>query len=75
MDKGGSLTITSSAAADLAFQASFVGTPGVMHSDFLEDLNGEGSLHIRLRSGEHQGAPVARADGITLYAPWNNFVS
>ena len=43
------------------------GTPGMMHIDLLE-----GSCEqwvIRLRAGHLAGTPVARADGITLYAP------
>ncbi len=66
-----SLSITPSASAELCRQASFAGTPGVMHLDFLEDTCGEGWLHIRLRPGQFSGVPVARTDGITLFAPPN----
>ena len=69
MQKGLSLTITSTAAAELGRHASFAGTPGVMHLDLLEDTCAEGWLHIRLQPGEQNGVPVARADGVTLYAP------
>ena len=69
MQKGLSLSITPTAAAELGRQAAFAGTPGVMHLDFLEDSCLEGWLHIRLQPGQHNGVPVARADGVTLYAP------
>ena len=63
-----SLTITPTAAAELGRQAAFAGTPGVMYLDLLEDTCVEGWLHIRLQSGQHNGVPIARADGVTLYA-------
>jgi len=69
MQKGMSLSITSTAAAELGRQAAFAGNPGVMHLDLLEDTCEEGWLHIRLQPGEHNGVPVARTDGVTLYAP------
>ena len=69
MQKGLSLTLTPTAAAELGRQAAFAGTPGVMHLDLLKDTCGEGWLHIRLQPGQHHGVPVARADGVTLYAP------
>ena len=69
MHKGMSLSITSTAAAELGRQAAFAGTPGVMHLDLLEDTCNEGWFHIRLQCGQHNGVPVARADGVTLYAP------
>ncbi|WP_320666738.1 AIR synthase [Prochlorococcus sp. MIT 1307] len=69
MKKGISLIITSSAAAELGRQASFAGQPGAMHLDLLEDTCDEGWLHIRLQPGQNNGIPVARTDGVTLYAP------
>ena len=69
MQKGLSLSITPSAAAELGRQASFAGSPGAMYLDLLEDTCSEGWLHIRLQPGSSNGVPVARADGITLYAP------
>ena len=69
MQKGMSLTITSIAAAELGRQASFAGSPGVMHLDLLEDTCREGWFHIRLQPGQLNGLPVARTDGVTLYAP------
>ena len=67
MPRGHSLRLTSSAAAELCRQAAVAGTPGLMHLDLLE-----GSCErwaIRLRPGHLSGAPIARADGITVYAP------
>ncbi len=69
MHKGRSLVISPTAAAELGRQASFAGTPGVMHLDLLEDSCDEGWLHIRLRPGQYNGVPLARTDGVTLYAP------
>ena len=69
MQKGLSLSISPSAAAELGRQASFAGSPGVMYLDLLKDTCLEGWLHIRLQPGQNNGVPVARADGITLYAP------
>ena len=69
MRKGLSLTITSTAAAELGRQASFAGTAGKMHIDLLDDPCNEGWIHIRLQPGDLQGVPIARTDGVTLYAP------
>ena len=67
MPKGHSLRVTAAAAAELGRQAAVAGTPGMMHLDLVD-----GSCErwaIRLRSGHLAGTPIARADGITLYAP------
>ena len=69
MPKGSCLSITSTAAAELGRQAAFAGTSGLMHLDLVKDSCGEGWLHIRLRPGQLTGVPVARTDGVTLYAP------
>ena len=69
MYKGLSLFISTPAAAELSRQASFAGTPGIMYLDLLADSYGEGWFHIRIRPGQNDGIPVARTDGITLYAP------
>ncbi len=63
------LTISKSATAELIRQSAFGGTPGEMHIDLLEDSFKEGWLYIRLRCGQQDGIPVARTDGITLFAP------
>lgn len=67
MPRGHSLRITAAAAAELCRQAAVAGTPGLMHIDLLD-----GSCErwaIRLRPGHLAGIPLARADGITVYAP------
>ena len=69
MQNGPGLTISATAVAELNRQASFTGTPGVMHIDLLNDKCGEGWKFIRIMPGTHDGVPIARADGITLYAP------
>ena len=71
MSKGLSLTITPNAASELGRQASFAGTSGKMHIDLLQDPCGEGWRHIRLQPGSLNGVPIARTDGLTLYAPSN----
>ncbi len=63
------LTISKSATAELMRQSAFGGTPGEMHIDLLPDSFDEGWLYIRLKCGRQDGVPVARTDGITLFAP------
>lgn len=67
MPKGQSLRVTAAAAAELGRQASVAGTPGMMHLDLIDGSCERWS--IRLRPGHLAGQPVARADGITVYAP------
>ncbi|MFM7548506.1 MAG: AIR synthase [Cyanobacteriota bacterium] len=67
MPKGPGLRITAAAAAELGRQAAVAGTPGLMHLDLIE--GGCEQWTIRLRPGHLAGTPVARADGVTLYAP------
>ncbi len=67
MPRGQSLRITATAAAELCRQAAVAGTPGLMHLDLLEGSCEQWA--IRLRPGHLAGTPVARADGVTLYAP------
>ncbi len=61
-------TISQSAAAELIRQSAFGGTPGEMQIDLLPDGFDEGWLYIRLRCGKEAGSPIARTDGITLFA-------
>ena len=68
MQNGPGLTISATAVAELNRQAAFTGTPGVMHIDLLDDKCGEGWKFISIRPGQNDGVPIARADGITLYA-------
>ena len=65
----GNLTISKPATAELIRQSAFGGTPGEMHIDLLSDGFDEGWLFIRLRPGKLTGIPIARTDGITLFAP------
>ena len=65
--RGQTLRLTSAAAAELCRQAAVAGTPGMMHLDLLAGTCEQWVL--RLRAGHLAGSPVARADGITLYAP------
>ena len=67
------LNISKSATAELIRQSAFGGAPGKMHIDLLPDNFDEGWLYIRLRAGQHNGVPIARTDGITLFAPLDQF--
>jgi Fe-S cluster assembly iron-binding protein IscA len=67
MPKGHSLRLTAAAAAELGRQAAVAGTPGLMHLELV--AGGCEEWTIRLRPGHLAGVPVARADGVTLYAP------
>ena len=60
--------MTSAAAAELVRQDAFALTQGAMIIDLLGDSCGEGWLHVNLRSGGIDGVPVARTDGVTLFA-------
>ena len=68
------LTVSKSAAAELIRQSAFGGAPGEMHIDLLPDGFGEGWLYIRLRCGKQDGIPIARRDGVTLFAPAEQLV-
>ncbi len=67
MPKGHSLRLTAAAAAELGRQAAVAGTPGMMHLDLVD--GGCERWVIRIRPGNLAGVAVARADGITLFAP------
>ena len=69
MQRGHILGVTAVAAAELARQAAFAGTPGLMHIDLVHDTSGQGWQYIRIRPGKHSGVPLARVDGVTLFAP------
>ena len=69
MQKSVALTITPLASAELLRQSLFAGASGAMHLDLLEDSCNEGWLHVRLLTGRNNGIPIARTDGVTLYAP------
>tara|TARA_Y100001968_G_C19112172_1_gene597747 strand:- start:347 stop:685 length:339 start_codon:yes stop_codon:yes gene_type:complete len=63
------LTISNAAAAELVRQSAFGGTPGEMFIELMPDGFGEGWLFIRIQPGKKAGTPIARADGVTLFAP------
>ncbi|WP_036901101.1 MULTISPECIES: AIR synthase [Prochlorococcus] len=62
-------TISSKASAELVRQSACGDTPGIMNIDFIEDTCSEGWVHIRVGTGRNNGVPIARTDGVTLYAP------
>ena len=68
------LTVSKSASAELIRQSAFGGTPGEMHIDLLPDHFEEGWLYIRVRCGKQDGTPIARRDGVTLFAPAEQIV-
>ncbi len=63
------LSVSKAAAAELIRQSAFGGTPGEMHIDLLPDGLEEGWLYIRIKGGQQGGTPIARTDGVTLFAP------
>ncbi len=68
------LSISQSAASELSRQASFGGSPGEMSIDLVEDKNcSEGWMHIKLSPGTCNGSPIARTEGVTLYADVKKF--
>ena len=68
------LSISQSAASELSRQASFGGSPGEMSIDLVKDDMGlEGWIHIKLKPGICNGVPIARTEGITLYADIKDF--
>ena len=74
MQHGPGLTISATAVAELNRQAAVNGTPGVMNIALLDDTSGEGWQFIRISPGNNNGVPIARADGITLYAQQDQIV-
>ena len=75
MQNGPGLKISATAVAELTRQAAFTGSPGVMYIDLIEDKCGEGWKFIRISPGKNNGVPLARADGITLYAHQDKILS
>ena len=68
------LSISQSAASELSRQASFAGTPGEMSICLLTDnIASDGWIHIKLKPGQGDGFPIARTEGITLYADMKEF--
>ena len=62
-------SISNEAASELVRQSAFLGTPGVMKIDLVEDSCGEGWIHIRIQKLEKDTAvPIARSEGITLFS-------
>ena len=74
MQNGPGLTISATAVAELNRQAAFTGSPGVMHIDLVDDQSDEGWKFIRIQSGKKNGVPIARADGITVYAQLDQII-
>lgn len=71
MPKGLTVHLSAAAAAELGRQAAVAGTPGLMHLDLVE--GGCERWVLRIRPGDLAGMAVARADGITLHAPEDQF--
>ncbi|BBL86302.1 hypothetical protein PMYN1_Chma494 (chromatophore) [Paulinella micropora] len=67
MIRGQGLVFSNTAVAELTRQAAIGGTPGLTHIDLVH--GGCEEFTIRLKPGHLFGVPVARLDGITVYAP------
>ncbi len=74
MRNGSGLRISATAVAELNRQAAFTGSPGVMHIDLVDDTSNEGWKFIRIQPGMKNSVPIARADGITLYAQLDQII-
>ena len=61
-------SITPLEAAELLPQSAFTGTSELMNIDLMRDSCKDGWLHIRLSSGKSDWIPIARIDGLTLFA-------
>ena len=64
-----SLTITKTASNELLRQSIYRGTPGEIFLYLQPDNLDEGWMFLRVDVWEKSGIPIARTDGLTVYAP------
>ena len=64
-----SLTITKAASNELLRQSIYRGTPGEIFLYLQPDILDDGWMFLRVNIWEKSGIPIARTDGITLFAP------
>ena len=63
-----SFRISERAAAELIRQSAFSGGSGAMYLHLSTDSYNQSWYHIQISSGNHDGIPIARKGGVTLYA-------
>ena len=64
-----SLTITKAASNELLRQSIYRGTPGEIFLYLQPDTLDDGWMFLRVNVREKLGIPIARTDGLTVYAP------
>ena len=64
-----SLTITKTASNELLRQSIYRGTPGDIFLYLQPDNLDEGWMFLRVDVWKKSGIPIARTDGLTVYAP------
>ena len=64
-----SLIITKAASNELLRQSIYRGTPGKIFLYLQEDNLDVGWMFLRVNVWQESGIPVARTDGLTVYAP------
>ena len=64
-----SLIITKAASNELLRQSIYRGTPGKIFLYLQHDNLDVGWMFLRVNVWEESGIPVARTDGLTIYAP------
>ena len=63
-----SLTITKAASIELLRQSIYRGTPGEIFLYLQPDILDDGWMFLRINVWEKTGIPIARTDGLTVYA-------
>lgn len=63
------LIVTSSASCELLRQSISRGSPGEVYVYLQPDKFEEGWMFLRVSAWKKSGIPIARTDGLTVYAP------
>ena len=63
------LIVTNSASSELLRQSISRGSPGKVYVNLQPDKFEEGWMFLRVGAWNKSGIPIARTDGLTIYAP------
>ena len=63
------LIVTNSATSELLRQSISRGSPGEVYVHLQPDKFEEGWMFLRVSARNTNGIPIARTDGLTVYAP------
>ncbi len=63
------LIVTNSASSELLRQSISRGSPGKVYVNLQPDKFEEGWMFLRVSACKNSGIPIARTDGLTIYAP------